>query len=96
MNLGEPEALQVRLKGLNLKEIVNEKFLQYLNEELTDIKVIDIMIATGSEEKQNRDQITLQHPTLKYEKDNIILIDTNKPETLEKTVRVIKNYKKLD
>ena len=41
-------------------------------------------------------RITLQHPTQKYEKDNIIIIDNNKPETLEKTVGIIKNYKKLD
>lgn len=89
MSLEEPEALQVRLKGLNLRDLLNENFLQYLNDELNDNKVISIEMASGSD-KKDRDIITIQHPTEKYEKENIVIIDVNKPETLKKIIEVIK------
>lgn len=89
------EILQVLYKDFSLKEIIDPKFLGNLQKEFENVQIVNIVIATGNDEK-SQDAITLMHLTPEYEKERKIIVDTKNENELNKIISVIEKQKNGD
>jgi hypothetical protein len=87
MEFEEPEKLQVRISGVNLKEFINPNFLKLLDESFEDTKAVSLAIIIDNDTK---DMITLGHPFMELIEQNKIVIDANEPESLAKIIEIMK------
>lgn len=90
MDFGEPDAVQVRLDGINVRQLVDQELLELLESKFKKIKAINLTLIVDDDIK---DMITISHPFVDLEEGNKIIIDVNEPETLKKTIEVLRSYK---
>ncbi len=88
-NSNYDEILQVMLKDTNLKNFVNPKFAELLNENFGDFKLIGLTMSVG-EEDSDENIVTLMHKNPVFIKENKIIIDTENGKTLEKMCEIFK------
>lgn len=86
----ETTPLQVMLKGLKAKQLIDSKFLGLLEKEFETSKVVNIQIITGEEE--NMDLLSIGYPRKVYEEKDELIVDVNNPENLEKILKVLNEY----
>jgi len=85
------EILQVLYKDFSLKEVMETNFIGHLQKEFDNVKVVNIIIAFGEDEK-SQNALSLIHMSPNHEKEKKLVIDTKNPEHLDKIVSVLKKY----
>jgi len=93
MDFNEPETVQVRIDGINLKKFVETELLVLLEKEFGDIKAVNLTFITKLSDDK-KEMISIGYPFLELEEKNQLIIDTNEPESLKKVINVLKEYKK--
>lgn len=100
MGLDEPRITQVQIKGMNLKSMFDKSFLKFLEKEFENLKFGSIRLYESrpgeneEEEKKKRESIFIAHLNPEHEKDNILIIDADTPETIDKMLSVLREYDK--
>lgn len=93
MDFDEPETVQVRINGINLKKFIETELLVLLEKEFGDIKAVNLTFITTLDDDK-KEMISIGYPFLELEEKNQLIIDANEPESLKKVINVLKEYKK--
>ena len=91
MPIGEPKPIQVRIDGQNIKSFLDDRFIGMLNKEFGDIRFQHICFYTYKGEDKD-EYVSLVHNTPEDEGSNKLVIDTEKPETLNKLYELLKKF----
>jgi len=94
MPLEEPEPLQVLIKGMNLRQMLDDRFLGIMQKELKNPKIFSISIAQETDEDEEWELISLSHPDPKSEDDKKIVIDVKFTESIDKMQSILKTFDK--
>jgi hypothetical protein len=90
MEMNGLKVLEGRLENISLKKFLNPKFLELIEKELDDAKVIHLGIASGPSDDQN--VISLAHIKSEHANDNILSIRVRKEEQMDQIISVIKLF----
>lgn len=92
MELNGVRVLKGRVSDLSLKDVLNPKFYELLEEELEDAKVIHLGIALGTEEDQSI--ISMGHSRQEDVEKGELVIEVSKEEDIDQILNVIKLFNK--
>ncbi len=94
MKISEPKVTQAKVENVNIKNFIQNDFLGLLEKEFGHIRfnILSFYIEHKKDDKIERERITFTHISPKEEESNILMIDTDKPETFPKIYKVIQKY----
>lgn len=92
MAIEEPEPTQVQIKGINLRNIFDDRFLGAMDKVMgKNLSFITLKLIDFSDD--NKDEIiSIFHSNKEKLDQNVLNIDTSNPETLHKVLKVILKY----
>ena len=93
MPVGEPKPIQVRVDGLNIKSFLDDRFIGMMKKEFSDIRFQHICFYIYKGEDKD-EYISLIHKSPEDEGSNILVIDTEKSESLNKLYDLLKKFEK--
>ena len=92
MPIEEPKTTQVQIKGINLRNIFDDRFLGAMDKVMgKDIHFITLKLFEFKDGNKG-EIINLFHSNKEKSNQNILNIGTSEPETLDKVLKVILKY----
>jgi hypothetical protein len=92
MAMEEPKSTQVQIKGINLRNILDDRFLGVMDKVMgSGLYFISLRFVDLKDEDKG-EIISLFHPNKEKSDQNILNIDTSDPETLDKVLKVVMKY----
>jgi hypothetical protein len=92
MTIEEPKPTQVQIKGINLRNILDDRFLGAMDKVMgKDLYFIALRLVDLKDDNKG-EIISLFHPNKEKSDQNILNIDTSNPETLDKVLKVVLKY----
>ena len=91
INIEEPKPTQVQIKGINLRNILDDGFLGAMEKAMgknpyyASLQIIN-------EDGDKREIISLFHSNKEHTEENLLHIDADSPETLSKVQKVVLKY----
>lgn len=92
MQIDGLKVLECQMSNLNLKKLLNPKFLELLEKEMDNVEIVHIGIISGSDENQNI--TSLAHIKAQHAKNDILNIKVKEETDLNKILDVIKSFDK--
>lgn len=97
MSIGEAKPLQVKVENLEVKQFFDRQFVEILEKEIEGISFqhFCFSIAKKKEEEEEmeiEENMAIIHKNIKAEMDKVAVLDADKPETLEKLLKVVKQF----
>ncbi len=92
MVIEEPKPTQVQIKGINLRNIFDDRFLGAMDKAMgRDLYFVNLKLIDLKDDNKG-EIISIFHPNKEKMEQNILNIDTFNPETLEKVLKVVLKY----
>jgi hypothetical protein len=92
MAIEEPKPTQVQIKGINLRNIIDDRFLGAIDKVMgRDLYFITLRLVDLNDDNKG-EIISLFHLNKEKSDQNILNIDTSDPETLDKVLKVVLKY----
>lgn len=92
MDFKEPETTQIRIDGMKLKQFIDTELYGLLSKEFEDLKVVNITFISKIDE-QKKELISMGYPYLELEENDQLIIDANEPESIQKVIKVLNDFK---
>ncbi len=89
MDSGKSQPIQVLLEGINVKSFLDEKFIGLLEKSFPNVAFQHVCVFVHNDEDKER--IYFGHHSPEHNEKNILMVDTDRPETLEKALQIIKS-----
>ena len=92
MDFKEPETTQIRIDGMKLKQFIDTELFGLLSKEFEDLKVVNLTFISKIDE-QKKELISMGYPYLELEENDQLIIDANEPESIQKIIKVLNDFK---
>jgi hypothetical protein len=94
MELNGIKVLEGKMPKMNLENFLKPEFVELLKNEMEDVKVIHIGLATGSKDEQHIS--SLAHVSSEDFKNNMLSIKVKEENELDQILDVIKSFNKAN
>lgn len=92
MEINGLKVLECTMPDMNLENIVKPEFLELLRNEMDNVKIIHIALASGTDEDQRLS--SLAHISAEDVKNNVLSIKVKKEKEMDQIIDAIKTFNK--
>lgn len=95
MSLKNVKPTQVRIEDTRVVEFFDNKFVGLINKHFDDLDFLHFaMHITDKEKNETKERLAIFHLSRDNEKNGVLTVDADHPESLQKLLNVIEEYKK--